>query len=138
MRQKNRPSNRIGIALLVVGVISISASIYSVSLTLAFIGLSLTFWGALFLFIRPTQFVRTDVVCSAVTPFYNTVDRIIDDLKCVGKPTYVPPYPKDVFLPEYLKGLKELVVFIATEETSKIPTLEMAKQQFVVYDPKGV
>ncbi len=81
---------------------------------------------------------RSDVACSAVTPFYNTVDRITDDLKCVGKPTYVPPYPKDAFLPEYLKGLKELVVFIATEETSKIPTLEMAKQQFVVYDPKGV
>ena len=109
------------------------------STVLAFIGLGLTFWGALFLFAKPIKFVRSTLLDSTALSFYTTIDRIIDDLNYKGKPIYIPPYPQEAYLPEYLRGLKEMVVFIPAEETTAMPTIEeMAKKQFLVKNPKGI
>ena len=138
-KSKKIPSGKIGLLLLIFGAIALAGSILTSSTVLAFIGLGLTFWGALFFFIRPVKFVKGTLLDYTAISSYATIDRIIDDLGYKGKALYIPPYPKDVYLPEYLKGLKEMVVLISAEETTAMPTIEeMAKKQFILENPKGI
>jgi len=133
------PSGKIGIAFIVPGVAALIFSILEDSQILAFIGLGLTFWGALFLFIKPVRYVKGELLHSTSLSSYLTVDRIIKDLKFKGKSYYIPPYPKDVYLPEYLKGLKEMTVFISASRGSSIPSIEeMAKSKFLLKNPNGI
>jgi hypothetical protein len=138
-REKQIPSVTIGISLISIGALLLAYSTISSSVVVAFIGLSLTFWGILFLFIRPTKFVRSDILNSSVISSYETIDKAIDGLNYTGKPMYIPPYPKEAYLPEHLKGLKDLVVFISAKDTVGIPPIEeLAKSQFLVKKPEGI
>ncbi len=133
------PSNKIGIALLIAGALLLVASVVTSSTILAFMGLGLTFWGVLFLFVRSTKFVRSTILGATAMSPYTTLDRIIDDLNYKGNPVYIPPYPKDTYLPEHLAGLKEMILFISAKESMTIPAIEeMAKKQFMVKNPQGI
>lgn len=139
LKSRSIPTGKIGIAFMVPGVLSLALSIYANSAVPAFIGLGLTFWGALFFFIRPVKYVRSSLLDSAAISSYSTIDRIIKDLNYKGKSFYIPPYPKDVYLPEYLKGLKNLIVFISADEGASMPSIEdMAKSRFIIEKPKGI
>ena len=136
---KKLPSGKIAIALLTPGIAALIFSILKESQILAFIGLSLTFWGTLFLFIKPIKYVRGNLLDSAATSTYLTVDRIIKDLKFKGKSYHIPPYPKDIYLPEHLKGLKEMIVFISADTKPGMPSIEeMAKSRFLLENPNGI
>ena len=138
-KSKQTPSSKIGIGFLISGAIVLLASVAASSSTLAFIGLGLAFWGGLFLFTRPMKFVRSTILDSTAISAYTTIDRITEDLNFKGKPIYIPPYPKEAYLPEYLKGLKEMTVFISANETTAMPTIEeMAKKQFLLKNPNGI
>ena len=133
------PSGKIGLAFIIPGALSLIFSILKESQILAFIGLGLTFWGALFLFIKPVRYVRSELLHSVSLSSYLILDRIIKDLKFKGKSYYIPPCPKDVYLPEYLKGLKEMTVFISASKRSSMPSVEeMAKSKFLLKNPKGI
>jgi len=139
LKSRQIPSGKIGFALLIIGALSLVGSLIASSTTLAFIGLGLTFWGALFLFTRPIKFVRGSLLDWTAISSYTTIDRMLEDLDYKGKGVYVPPYPKDVYLPEYLEGLKEMIVFISAKSTPEMPTIEeMARKEFLVKNPKGV
>jgi hypothetical protein len=139
LKSKQSPSSKIGIGFLVSGALLLVVSYGTSSTVLAFIGLGLTFWGALFLFTRPVKFVRGTLLDSTAIASYTTIDRMIQDLDYKGKPVYVPPYPKEAYLPDYLKGLKEMTVFIPAEDVVAMPTIEeMAKKQFLLKNPKGI
>jgi len=132
------PSGKIGLALLIPGVLALIFSIINSSNILAFIGLGLTFWGALFFFVRPVRYVQSSLLDSTATSTYTTIDRIVRDLKFKGKSYYIPPYPKEVYLPEYLKGLKEPVVFMSAD-TGGVPSIEeLAKSKFLLQNPNGI
>ena len=148
---KKIPTNKIGIALIIIGALPLStsiiaplttlfpASIIASSTTLAFIGLALTFWGILFLFARPTKFVKSALLDSTAISSYTTIDRIIKDLGYKGRSYYIPPYPKEVYLPEYLKGLKNMIVFVSADTDPSMPSIEdMAKGRFLLEKPKGI
>jgi hypothetical protein len=138
-KSKQIPSGKIGFTLLIIGVLSLLGSLITSSTTLAFIGLGLTFWGALFLFTRPIKFVRGSLLDWTAISSYATIERMLEDLNYKGKGIYVPPYPKDVYLPQHLKGLKEMIVFISAMGVSEMPTIEeMARKEFLVKNPKGV
>jgi len=138
-RSKRTPSGKVGFLLLAIGALTLIGSVVSTVAILAFIGLGLTFWGVLFLFARPIKFVRGIVLDSTAISSYTTIDRIVEDLNYQGKPIYVPPYPKEAYLPEYLKGLKEMIVYIPSEHVVAVPTLEeMAKKQFLLKNPEGI
>jgi len=133
------PSNKIALALLIVGALALAGSVASYSKILAFIGLSLTFFGALFLFVRPIKFVRGLLLDYTAISSYKTLDRVIEDLHCKGRPIYIPPYPKKAHLPKYLQGLTEMIVFIPAKDFTAMPTLEeMAKKQFQLRNPEGI
>ncbi len=133
-------SMKIGVLFIVVGVLFIGLSIYLSLQIFAFIGLSLTFWGALFLLITPVRYVEGSLLQSTVLPSYSTVDRIVKDFNLRGEAYYIPPYPRDVYLPEHLGGLKEMVVFISAESgDNPKPSIEgMAEGKFSIANPKGV
>ncbi|MCK4313981.1 hypothetical protein KAW04_04375, partial [Candidatus Bathyarchaeota archaeon] len=70
---------------------------------------------------------------------YHTIDRIIKDLKYKGKSYYIPPYPKEIYLPEHLKGLKNMIVFISEDSGPDMPSIEeIAKSKFLLKTPKGI
>jgi hypothetical protein len=95
-------------------------------------------WGALFFFIKPVRYVQSSLLDSTAISTYTTIDRIVKDLKFKGKSYYIPPYPKEVYLPEYLKGLKETVVFISAD-TGGMPSMEeLAKSKFFLENPNGI
>ena len=138
-KTRHVPSGKIGLAFIIPGALSLIFSILKESQILAFIGLGLTFWGALFLFIKPVRYVRSELLHSASLSSYLILDRIIKDLKFKGKSYYIPPYPKDVYLPEYLKGLKEITVFISAGKRSSMPSVEeIAKSKFLLKNSKGI
>jgi len=139
LKSRKIPSGKIGFFLLIIGALSLAGSMLASSTVLAFIGLGLTLWGILFLFVRPIRFVKENLLDSTAISSYKTIDRIIGDLGYKGKALYIPPYPTDVYLPEYLRGLKETVVLISAEDTTSMPTIEdMAKKQFILENPKGI
>jgi hypothetical protein len=135
---KRIPSGKIGIAFMVPGVLALVFSILSNSNILAFVGLGLTFWGALFFFVRPIRYVESSLLDSTAISTYTTIDRIVKDLKFEGKSYYIPPYPKEVYLPEYLKGLKETVVFISADDSGMPSVEELAKSKFLLQNPNGI
>ena len=105
-----------------------------------FIGLGLTFWGALFLLITPSLFVEGKLMVNTISSSYATDERIIRDLNCKGKAFHIPPYPSRSYLPEHLKGLREMVVFVPKDaKTLKSPSLdELAEGKFLIHKPKGI
>ncbi|RLI68209.1 MAG: hypothetical protein DRP02_13010, partial [Candidatus Gerdarchaeota archaeon] len=137
-KAKGIPSGKIGLAFVIPGALALVFSVTNNSNILAFIGLGLTFWGALFFFIRPIKYVQSSLLDSTAISTYTTIDRIIKDLKLKGKSYYIPPYPKEVYLPEYLKGLKDPVVFISVD-TGGMPSIEeLAKGKFILENPSGI
>ena len=56
---------------------------------------------------------------------------MINDLKFNGQGYYIPAYPQHDYLPEYLKNLKEPVVFISENFDGKPPVDELAVGKFL-------
>ena len=135
----HRSATRISVVFAVPGILAIVYSIISQSHVLAFIGLGLTFWAALFYLVRPIAYVRGSLLSTTATTYYQTIDRIIRDLNCKGKPIYFPPYPKGAYLPQHLKGLKEIITFIPADNNQAAPSIqEMATSKFITKNPRGV
>jgi hypothetical protein len=85
------------------------------------------------------RYVEGSLLNSTAVASYSTIDRITKDFKYTGKGYYIPPYPKDVYLPDHLKGLKDTVVFISAENDAVMPSIEeMAEGKFLVEKPKGI
>ena len=129
----------IGMAFLIPGILALGLSIHANSQVLAFIGLGLTLWGAVFFLIRPEEYVKGNLLAATVTSSYQTIDRILKELEPKGTALYVPPYPKEVYLPEHLRGLKESIVFIPTAIKEEIPSIEdIAQSKFITKNPRGI
>ena len=132
---------KIGIVFAVPGALSLIFSILNDSQILAFIGLGLTFWGILFFFVRPKRYVKSSLLDSTVVSSYFTIDRIVKDLEYEGTLAsyYIPPYPKEVYLPEHLRGLKDMIVFISADRDADMPSIaEMAEGKFLFEHPRGI
>jgi hypothetical protein len=133
-------TQKISICFLILGASLLASSYLLTSQVLALLSLGLLFWGALFLVITPTRYVEASLMSSTVLSSYTSIDRIIREFDCKGKPLHIPPYPKDVYIPAHLKGLKEMVAFIpTTEETYTTPSIdEIAQGKFIVENPQGI
>jgi hypothetical protein len=135
----NVNSVRIAEIFLVSGIILLAISVFLSSQILAFVGLGLTFWGVLFILVTPQKQVEGNLLGITIIPEYLTIDRIINDLKPKGKAYWIPPYPQDVNMPEHLRGLKEMVIFIPSDEVYQMVSIEeIAKGKFQIENPKGI
>ena len=132
-------SSRITVAFLITGIIALILSILYEAQSLALTGLGLVFFGALFSFVRPLRYVGGDLLNETSTSAYSTIDRIIKDFKYGGKAYYIPPIPETANLPTYLEGLRDIVVFIATDDKTSLPSVEdLSKGQFLIKKTKGI
>lgn len=143
LRKTGKPGRAISLGIaavfLIFGALSLVYSVYSDISILSLVGLGLVFWGALFLLISPKRFVEGKLLYGAAISSYATIDRIVTDLGFEGSAYYIPAYPKDAYLPDHLKGLKDLVVFISAEKDAAFPSVEgMAEGRFLLDNPKGV
>jgi len=134
-----RDSLLIAISFLASGIVLFDVSVYLASQIICFIGLGLTFWGALFLLITPQKRVESSFLVASTLPSYMTIDRMLKDIKTKNEAYYLPSYAKDVNLPEYMKGLKEMVVFVPEENAIGMAAIEdLAKGKFLIENPKGL
>jgi hypothetical protein len=132
-------SGKIAVIFAVPGVLSLVFSVLANSQVLAFIGLGLTFWGALFLMVRPTSYVKVTLLDATALSVYRTIDRMAKDLRLSGKAFYIPSYPKEVYIPEHLKGLKDMLAFLSSSENvASPPIVEIAAGKFFVSKPSGI
>lgn len=129
---RDKKSSAIGFAavfLAIGAVLLVFALIFELQV-LAFIGLGLTFWGAVFALTRDGKYVDSALLDSTALSNYSTVDRMITDFKNKGQAYYIPAYPKDVFLPDYLKKLRDPVVFISENFNEKMVVDDIASGKF--------
>ncbi|MCL2477523.1 hypothetical protein [Candidatus Bathycorpusculum sp.] len=104
----------------------------------AFVGLGLTFWGAIFALTRSGNYVDSRLLDSSAQVTYATIDRMVNELKYSGYGYYIPAYPKDVALPDYLKNLREPTVFISDSFDGKPSLDELAQNKFISTQTRGV
>jgi hypothetical protein len=100
--------------LLLLGLASLLISAFYFSYVLAFIGLGLTFWGALFLYIKPTKYVKLELLNAASSSSLDNIERILATTETNQKGIYLPPKN----LQDYMSSL----VFIPTEPNQALPT----------------
>ncbi len=137
MRKKSNVALQFAGAFLAAGVVLLVFSMLLGMQIAAFIGLGLTFWGAVLALTRSGKYVETSLLDSSARSTYTTVDRMINDLKYNGQGFYIPAYPKDVFLPEYLKNLREPVVFVSESFNGKPSIDELATGKFISAQTRG-
>jgi hypothetical protein len=125
-------------AFLVFGVLLLLYSLFSGLQIAAFIGLGLTFWGALFSVAKTGKYVESSLLDVSAKSAYSTTDRMINDLKFNGQAYYLPAYPQDVNLPQYLNKLREPVVFISETFDGKLAVEELASGKFLSAKNSGV
>jgi hypothetical protein len=129
----------IRLILLLAGILSFVSAVFANSQILAFIGLGLTFWGALFFLITPLRYVEGSLLGTTAVSSYKTMNRMIKNLKLMDHGYHVPPFPENAYLPDHLKGLKEIVVFVPESNDAETPSIEeMAEGKFLLENPKGI
>lgn len=116
---------------LVIGFFVLVYSLAFESQIAAFVGLGLTFWGVVFALARDGKYVERGLLDGTAKSAYLTFDRLIKDLKFNAQGYYIPPYPQEAALPEYLKNLKEPVVFISENFDGKASADELAEGKFL-------
>lgn len=137
VRKKSNAAMQFAGTFLAAGVVLLVFSMLLEMQIAAFIGLGLTFWGAVLALTRNGKYVESSLLDSSARSTYTTVDRMINDLKYTGQGYYIPAYPKDVFLPEYLKNLKEAVVFVSESFNGKPSIDELASGKFISAQTRG-
>jgi hypothetical protein len=77
--------------LLLLGLASLLTSAFYSSYVLGFVGLGLTFWGALFLYIKPTKYVKLELLNAASSSSLDNIERILATIETGLKGIYLPP-----------------------------------------------
>jgi hypothetical protein len=129
----------IAIIFIFVGIALFILSVFLVSQIVCILGLGLTFWGALFLLIPPLKHVEASFLITSSLPDYMTIDRMLKNLTSRNEAYNIPSCPRDIYLPEHLEGLKEMVTFIPAEHADGIAEIEdIARGKFIIEKPKGI
>jgi hypothetical protein len=138
VRKINNSSLSVAGAFLAFGALLILFSVFSQMEIAAFVGLGLIFWGAIFAVARNGKYVDSGLLDGAAKSTYSTIDRMINDLNYEGQAYYIPAYPSDVSLPEYLKNLRDPVVFISDSFDGKVSVDELAAGKFLSAKARGI
>lgn len=119
---KNKPRGRIGYIFLLSGIILASFSIDFQNYILAFISLAFLFWGGLFMYIRPSNYVRQEVLTSNILETYEYYNRLLKDYKIESNPIF--------FSPKKLEGFKEVSMAFPITNSKEIDLNDL-------YSPKS-
>jgi hypothetical protein len=133
------PLSLIAVPFIGLGAACLALSIFYFNQILAFVGLGLTFWGAIFVFTRVGNVVKASLMDNTAKSTYSTINRIMKDYKFSQKGYYLPAYPSDVILPNYMLNLKDSIVFITNEVYTGPPSVDdMVKGKFLSSKNNGI
>ena len=128
---KRKPEGKIGYLLLLLGLTLIALAIYYEHNVSAFIGIALTFWGALLLYIKPTQFIRKEILDSSLVESLKYIHRRLDKLEFRGTPTYISPGT--------LRGLRSATVYIPKSDGHPMPSDEqLSLEEPLIENPQAI
>ena len=130
---KALPTRLAGYVVTFVGAAVLAGSMIFSSSIWAVVGLPLTFWGILFFFLKPTSFVKADLLDSSSYSLLENVRRLISEFGLNGKGVYLPP--------RYLKELSGGLVFVSAKDEVYVPTVDevgAAENRIFLKNPKGV
>jgi hypothetical protein len=102
--------------LLILGLIALFSSAFVSSYVLAFIGLGLAFWGTLFLYVKPTKYVKSEILNSTSVSALVNIEKILANTKASSAGIYLPP--------KRLQDYTSSLVFVPTEPNQPLPTTE--------------
>lgn len=128
---KRKPEGKIGYLLLLLGLTLIALAIYYEHNVSAFIGIALTFWGALLLYIRPTRFIRNEILNSTLLEPLKYTHKLLDELEFRGTPTYISPGT--------LRGLRSATLYIPKSDQSNVPSDEqLSREETFMKNPSAI
>ena len=128
---KRKPEGKIGYLLLLLGLTLIALAIYYEHNVSAFIGIALTFWGALLLYIRPTQFIRKEILSSTLIEPLKYNHKLLNELGYNGTPTYISP--------RTLAGLRTATIYIPkTDSTEKPGDEQLSQEKALMKNPSAI
>lgn len=123
--------NAVPYSLLFPGSVALVFSVLYSSYILAFVGLGLVFWGTLFLYIKPTRYVRLELLNAASFSTLTNIERMLASTKTYEKGIYLPP--------KNLQDSTSSLVFIPTTPNQALPTsAETTPQQLQSQNPTGL
>jgi len=128
---KRKPEGKIGYLLLILGLALIALAVYYEHNVSAFIGIALTFWGALLLYIKPTQFIRKEILDSSLVEPLKYIHSLLDELEFRGTPTYISPGT--------LRGLRSATVYIPKSDGHPMPSDEqLSLEEPLIENPQAI
>jgi len=116
--------------LLLVGLLMLVASAFASLTTFALIGTSLIFWGSFLHYVRPSRYVKIELLTSFQSPL-ETINRIIEKTKHEGKGIYLPP--------KSLKDINASIVLVPKKPITRLPQLdEVSEDRLLSNDAQGL
>lgn len=106
----------VGLAMLLLGLMSLLVSALYDSYVLAFVGLGLTFWGALLLLIMPTKHVKLELLTAVSSSLVANVEEMLNITTSNGKGIYLPP--------RLLRDNQSGLIFIPAKNGDTMPKRE--------------
>ena len=110
----------VGLAMLLLGVITLLLAIAYSSSIPAFIGLGLTFWGIILLYIQSEEYTKNTILDATATSLLTTLNQTIQELDYKGKAVYLPP--------KYLNDPEAAKAYIPRLRTGKLPPPEQTQK----------
>ncbi len=128
---KRKPEGKIGYILLTLGFTLTALAVYYSHNVSAFIGIALTFWGALLLYIRPTRFIRKEILDTTITEPLDSYHKLIEELGYEGTPQHISP--------STLWGLRNTVIYIPKSNQTQTPTDEqLSTNETLIENPQAI
>jgi hypothetical protein len=100
--------------MLALGAVALLFSAYTSSYVPAFIGLGLTFWGALFLYIKPSKYVRLELLTASSSSTLSNIEKMLTNWGSDQKGIYLPP--------KRLEDYTSSLIFIPKTANQPLPT----------------
>jgi len=122
---QKRRTQLVGYIMLGFGLLALALAVVFTSTILTFIGLGLGFWGVLAFFVRPSQYVRSDLMNATAFSSLETIDEMMLSMGYRERGVYIAV------------GREKAVVFIPSEPFSTIPKGTLVDGTFTE-NPKGI
>jgi len=127
LRRQRRTTTLVGLFLLALGLVSLTAAVVFVSTISVFVGLGLTFWGLLAFFIQPNKYVKSDLMNATAISSLRTIDKMMVGMGYREKGVYIRAGDSD-----------KAVVFVPSEPFSKIPEVASVEDRVFLSNPEGL
>ena len=130
-RLKRKPRGIVGYPIFLLGLLMIALAVFYSHMVSAFIGISLTFWGALFFYIRPTRFIRKEILTTTIVEPLKYTYKLLDELEFKGIPKYISPGT--------LRSLRSATVYIPKSNLAPTPTdKELINDEAIIEIPPAI